>query len=186
MATSLEYAKLAQTLPPKLLKFFAKYPPSLVTSAGQSDSTTSIATSATTSPIDPNTNNEESSFKSALAPSNAPNPFKPHKHPETGRWHDPVYSLRRQADLAKMAKVNGVGELLPYSKKSLQERSKRREEQGLRVRGTGVGQKVKGKSRERTMKGRLEQRKQAILGMPAMIQQWKQASQSIAFSVISD
>lgn len=42
------------------------------------------------------------------------------------------------------------------------------------VKGTGEGQKVKGKSWERTMKGRLELRRQAMLNMPQMIQEWKQ------------
>jgi hypothetical protein len=42
------------------------------------------------------------------------------------------------------------------------------------VKGTGEGQKVKGKLWERTLKGRLEMRRQAMLNMPAMIQEWKQ------------
>ena len=110
----------------------------------------------------------------AVSPSDSPNPFKPHKHPETGRWHDPVFSLRRQADLVKMAKANGVEELLPYTLKGSDEGRRRREDHGLRVKGTGIGQKVKGKAWERTMKSRLGERKQAMLGMPAMVQQWKQ------------
>ena len=94
----------------------------------------------------------------------------------TGKWHDPVYSLRRQADLVKMARANGVEELLPYTIKGTEERIARRQEHGLRVKGTGVGQKVKGKLWERTMKGRLEKRRQAMLGMPKLVQQWKQVS----------
>ena len=73
-----------------------------------------------------------------------------------------------------MARANGVEDLLPYTVKGTEEKIMRRQEQGLRVKGTGVGQKVKGKLWERTMKGRLEKRKQAMLGMPALVQQWKQ------------
>lgn len=43
---------------------------------------------------------------------------------------------------------------MPFSVKSMAERVRRREENGLRVKGTGVGQKVKGKESERTMKTR--------------------------------
>ena len=76
----------------------------------------------------------------------------------------------------KMARVNGVEGLLPFTVKGTQERIMRRQEHGLRVRGTGVGQKVKGKKWERTMKGRLERRRQAMLEMPKLVQQWKQVS----------
>ncbi|KAL8695441.1 MAG: hypothetical protein Q9218_000019 [Villophora microphyllina] len=176
MAAQLDYVKLAQTLPPKLLKFFARYPPVLRTA------TISIETSINTSSADPNANHTESTIQTLLTPSDNPNPFKPHKHPETGRWHDPVYSLRRQADLVKLAKDNGVDDLVPYTFKGSQESTKRREEQGLRVKGTGVGQRVKGKIWERTMKGRLQQRKQAMLEMPAMVQRWKQVRRLAAIT----
>lgn len=176
MAAQVEYVRLAQTLPPKLLKFFARYPPIVKPALSQRDAATSAATSINTSSTDPNADHTESTLQTSLAPSDSPNPFKPHKHPETGRWHDPVYSLRRQADLVKLAKANGVEDLLPYTPKGSQEGTKRREEHGLRVKGTGVGQRVKGKIWERTMKSRLEQRKQAMLGMPAMVQQWKQVT----------
>lgn len=73
-----------------------------------------------------------------------------------------------------MARANGVEELLPYTTKGTEVRLQRRVEHGLRVKGTGVGQKVKGKLWERTMKGRLEKRRQAMLGMPKLVQQWKQ------------
>jgi large subunit ribosomal protein L25 len=72
----------------------------------------------------------------------------------TGKWHDPVFSLRRQADLVKLARQHGVESLLPMSVKSTEYRLQRRMENGLRVKGTGVGQRVKGKESERTMKGR--------------------------------
>lgn len=73
-----------------------------------------------------------------------------------------------------MARANGIEELLPYTTKSTEARIQRRMEHGLRVKGTGVGQRVKGKGWERTMKGRLEKRRQAMLGMPKLVQQWKQ------------
>lgn len=44
--------------------------------------------------------------------------------------------------------------LLPMSVKSTEYRLQRRMENGLRVKGTGIGQRVKGKESERTMKGR--------------------------------
>lgn len=54
----------------------------------------------------------------------------------------------------KLARQHGVEELLPFSVKSTEYRLQRRLESGLRVKGTGVGQRVKGKEAERTMKGR--------------------------------
>ena len=176
MTAQIDYVRLAQTLPPRLLRFFARYPPTVRSTTSQQGAPTAIETSSTTPSDSPDANQADSTMKVLLAPSDSPNPFKPHKHPETGRWHDPVYSLRRQADLVKMAKANGVEELLPYTIKGSDEARKRREDHGLRIKGTGVGQRVKGKAWERTMKSRLAQRKQAMLGMPAMVQQWKQVS----------
>lgn len=43
---------------------------------------------------------------------------------------------------------------MPFSVKSPAERLRRREENGLRVKGTGVGQRVKGKEDERQLKAR--------------------------------
>jgi large subunit ribosomal protein L25 len=87
-----------------------------------------------------------------------------------------MYGLRQQADIAKMAQKYGVEELLPFSPKLSWVKAQKREEQGLRVKGTGVGEKVKGKEWERTVKGRLEKRRNAMLKMPEMIQQWKEVS----------
>ncbi|KAF5389606.1 hypothetical protein D9757_004230 [Collybiopsis confluens] len=42
-----------------------------------------------------------------------PNPFLPHRNPQTGRWAPPKYSLRRQAELIKNAKATNNLELLP-------------------------------------------------------------------------
>ncbi|EDK41629.1 hypothetical protein PGUG_05727 [Meyerozyma guilliermondii ATCC 6260] len=41
------------------------------------------------------------------------NPFLPNKNAQTGRWHGPKYSLRRSADLYKMAYKFGIADLLP-------------------------------------------------------------------------
>jgi large subunit ribosomal protein L25 len=52
-----------------------------------------------------------------------PNPFLPHKNPVTGRWAPAKYSLRRQAELIKSAKVADLVHLLPIGPKySLEER----------------------------------------------------------------
>lgn len=84
-----------------------------------------------------------------------------------------MYSLRQQADLVKLARQHGVEELLPFTIKGTQERLRRRQEGGLRVKGTGVGQRVKGKMWERALKGKLEKRRQAMLEMPNLIEEWK-------------
>ena len=172
---SQEYVKLAQSLPPRLLRFFARYPPPPQSLTNRA-TTSSISTTSNTSSADPNADLSETPIPDEPSTPPYQNPFQPHKHPITGRWHDPVYSLRRQADLVKMARENGVEELLPYTKKGTEVRLLRRQEQGLKVKGTGVGQRVKGKIWERTMKGRLEKRRQAMLEMPKMVQQWKQVS----------
>ncbi|KAJ8105933.1 hypothetical protein OPT61_g9876 [Boeremia exigua] len=103
-----------------------------------------------------------------------PNPFLPTKNFTTGRWHGPVYGLRKQADLVKLAAAHDVVDLLPWTIKKPGEKEARRIERGLAVKGTGVGQRVKGKLWERTLKGRLEMRRQAMLGMDALVQEWKQ------------
>ena len=172
MAATENYVKLAQSLPPMLLRFFARYPP---TSIHRPLTSSPLATTLPTSSLDPDTRHVEAEVSVELpSPAKASNPFKPRKHPVTGAWHGPVYSLRRQADLVKMARNHGVEELLPHTTKKTEERLKKREQHGLRVRGTGVGQKVKGKAHERTLQARLNRRKQAMLQMPAMIQQWKE------------
>ncbi|KAL6716461.1 hypothetical protein ACLMJK_006028 [Lecanora helva] len=170
---SQEYVKLAQSLPPRLLRFFARYPPPSASFTNRATAS-SISTSFNTSSSNPNSSNEETTVSDEPPTLPYKNPFQAQKHPVTGKWHDPVYSLRRQADLVKMARANGVEELLPYTVKGTQERTMRRQEHGLRVKGTGVGQRVKGKLWERTMKGRLEKRRQAMLGMPKLVQDWKQ------------
>ena len=130
MSSSLQRSaiELARALPPRLQTFLARYPSPKILPAG----------------VDP---------EAAKTPyqQDTPNPFLPTKHPVTGRWHDPVYSLRRQAEIVKLARENGVEELLPYTPKGTYERLQKRVELGLRVKGTGVGQKVKGHKHERQM-----------------------------------
>lgn len=172
MSTQQQYVKLAQTLPPKLLRFFARYPPPAISQTILQHSSTTTALN--TSSSDPNASHEESVSPPTSALSELLNPFQCQKHPVTGNRHDPLYSLRRQSDLVKIARANGLEEFLPFTAKGTEARIRKREEFGLRVKGTGVGQKVKGKERERTMKGRLERRKQAMLEMPQLIQSWKQ------------
>lgn len=127
MSSSKELVNLAKSLPGQLQRFFARYPPAAIQA--------------------PTADGSE-------APKTAyqlerPNPFRFWKHPGTGKWHDPVYSMRRQAELVKMAKANGVEDLLPETTKGSEYRLARRVEFGLRVKGTGVGQKVKGHAHER-------------------------------------
>lgn len=83
-----------------------------------------------------------------------------------------MYSLRRQAELCKLARQYGVEELLPPSRKSSaakEEIHQKRLEKGLGV----ALEKVKGHKWERTLKSRLEKRKQAMEKMPALIEKWK-------------
>jgi len=72
-----------------------------------------------------------------------------------------------------MARLHGVEELLPWSSKLSWVREQKKMEGGLRVKGTGEGQRVKGKYWERTMKARLEVRREAMRRMPELINEWK-------------
>ncbi|PSN65384.1 hypothetical protein BS50DRAFT_575410 [Corynespora cassiicola Philippines] len=174
--------RLAKSLPPRLLRFFERFPPpALVQNAPVPPSTTlDTPVAPMTSPADPNAAATDSAapapaeFTSVTQELPYHNPFQPRKNFVTGKWHGPVYGLRKQADLVKLAQQHGVLDLLPYTIKKPGEKEKRRIERGLQVKGTGVDQKVKGKLWERTLKGRLEARKQAMLDMPALIQEWKQ------------
>ena len=164
MATADTYLKLAYSLPPRLLRFFSRYPPRLP-AISQTISTPDLTTPE----------GHGSLAQRLLEPSNLPNPFRNQKNLTTGRWHDPIFSLRRQADLVKLARAHGVEELLPPTVKGTQARVQKRVEYGLRVKGTGVGQRVKGKAWERMQKGKLNKRKEAMLAMPQLIEDWKQA-----------
>ena len=199
-----QHIQVAKSLPPRLIRFFQRYPPpALFPNLASTSSLTSASTASptetphdatetisTTPPTDPNAPIAETSAPElpsipSTAPRNSripahahdlpyPNPFLPSKNFTTGRWHGPAFGLRKQADLVKLASAHGVVDLLPWTIKKPGEKEARRIEQGLMVKGTGEGQKVKGKSWERTLKGRLEMRRQAMLNMPAMIQEWKQ------------
>lgn len=103
-----------------------------------------------------------------------PNPFLPQPSPNGKKWRSPKYGLRQQADLIKIAKKYGVEQLLPTSRKSTIFKETRLAERGLAIKGTGIGQKVKGHKWERTMETRLEERKKAMMEMPELIRQWKQ------------
>jgi large subunit ribosomal protein L25 len=187
--------KVVAALPPRLMRFFQRYPPpALFPSLAVASPT--APPSSTTPPSDPNAPVTEASAPQtppvpSTAPRNSripahahdlpyPNPFLPSKNFATGRWHGPAFGLRKQADLVKLAVQHDVVDLLPWTIKKPGEKEARRIESGLMVKGTGEGQKVKGKSWERTLKGRLEMRRQAMLNMPQMIQEWKQVSPHVA------
>lgn len=124
MATATKYIQLAKSLPEPLQRFFARWPPASVQPVGAAP-----------------TGYQEQ----------RPDPFQFYKHPVTGKWQDPVYSYRRQAQLVQLAREHGVEELLPETTKGTEYRLAHRVEHGLRVKGTGVGQKVKGHIHERHM-----------------------------------
>lgn len=73
-------------LPVKLQNFFTKFPPSPIKTYSEKPTLT-----------------------------NAPdaNPFLANRHPITGRTHEPLYSLRRQSDLYKLAHKFGISDLMP-------------------------------------------------------------------------
>ncbi|CAK7562184.1 MAG: hypothetical protein SEPTF4163_000019 [Sporothrix epigloea] len=150
---SSHYIQLAKTLPPRLLQFFARYPPAAIQATATSTATVTAAPTG--------------------YQLEAPNPFKSTKNPVTGRWNDPVFSLRRQAELFKMARDHGVADLLPESSKNPETKLQKRVEFGLRVKGTGVGQKVKGHQYERQLIAKMDERRTAMLNMHKLIREWK-------------
>ncbi|KAJ4333656.1 hypothetical protein N0V95_009372 [Ascochyta clinopodiicola] len=183
MATP-QAVELAKTLPPRLLRFFQRYPPpqlfpTITSQIAAAPADTEVLSTATAAPT-PTTPAPEAPAATSTTPTTTPedltfpNPFQPTKNFTTGRWHGPVYGLRKQADLVKLASAHGVVDLLPWTIKKPGEKEARRIERGLTVKGTGEGQRVKGKLWERTLKGRLEMRRQAMLDMPRLIQEWKQ------------
>ncbi|KAI0196849.1 hypothetical protein F4808DRAFT_301499 [Astrocystis sublimbata] len=151
MSLNMHYVELGKQLHRRLQRFLAKYPPTQILPANTRTNTAQVEQGLT------------------------PNPFLPFKHPITGKWHDPEVSLRRQAELVKLAREEGVEELLPFTHKGTEERVRVRVEQGLRVRGTGVGQKVKGHLHERMLATKMEKRRVAMLGMPRLVREWRKA-----------
>ncbi|KAJ9605168.1 54S ribosomal protein L25, mitochondrial [Cladophialophora chaetospira] len=102
------------------------------------------------------------------------NPFLPRKNFSTGGWAGPKIGLRRQAELVKLAQQYNIEELLPPGKKSTAFKEERLLERGLRIKGTGEGQKVKGHKWERRMPVTLDKRRKAMENMPQLIREWKQ------------
>jgi len=200
MASFRQYEQLANTLPKPLLNFFRRFPPGSIPQTPPPTIEEKIAArttrqaeavnldqSSTASPTTPTSvslspsplasiTTETQKVLLAATPFADPNynPFLPWRNPVTGRWRGARYGLRRQADLCKMARKHGVEELLPWSPKLSWVKEEKKELRGLRVKGTGVGQRVKGHLWERTMKGRLEERRQAMRAMPELIREWKQ------------
>ena len=99
------------------------------------------------------------------------NPFLPKK--TNNEWAGAAIGLRRQAELVKLAKKHGVEALLPASRKSTQFKHQRLLERGLRVKGTGEGQRVKGHKWERQYEAKMEARYEAMKNMPALIRDWE-------------
>lgn len=124
MASPSNYIQLAKALPSPLQRFFARWPPAAIVAEGAAPTPYQVE---------------------------RPNPFRFVRNPATGKWQDPVYSQRRQAQLVQLAREHGVEELLPETRKGTEYRVAHRVEHGLRVKGTGVGQKVKGHIHERHM-----------------------------------
>ncbi|KAJ5863918.1 uncharacterized protein N7529_005834 [Penicillium soppii] len=186
MATSSKIPALAENLPQRLVNFFARYPPQFHSAAVRRPAPRpkgeAIPQTPLPSPYTPDRDAKGTPGvkKDAWTPSRAllvtsdevRNPFLPHKR--FGKWEAPRYGLRQQADLMKLAIKYNVETLLPPSRKSPEFKETRREERGLQVKGTGVGQKVKGHKWERTMESRLEDRRKAMEKMPEMVRMWKQ------------
>ncbi|KAJ5748738.1 uncharacterized protein N7511_010434 [Penicillium nucicola] len=182
--------KSVTDLPLRLRNFLARYPPEIHSSAVRRPDFSKLteqlskenASGEIPSPYTPDRDAKGSAGldKNAWTPSKAllitsqtlRNPFIPFK----GRagWESPKYGLRQQADLMKLAAKYGIQGLLPPSMKSTEYKETRRAERGLAIKGTGVGQKVKGHKWERTMESRLEERRKAMEGMPELVRLWKQ------------
>lgn len=178
---SARYGRTAAPLPGARLAASQKPP----IATGTPISPTIVPIASTTSSSDPNESSTvtTASIEDAQAPPAQPdseqqeilpNPFLPYRNPATGKWRGPAYSLRRQADLVKLAKAHGIEPLLPPGKKSTAYQEQRLEILGLRVKGTGEGQKVKGHKWERNLREKLDKRRKAMEEMPTMIKLWKE------------
>lgn len=75
-----------------------------------------------------------------------------------------------------MAKKYKIEELLPPGRKSTEFKQARLIERGLRVKGTGEGEKVKGHKWERHIGATLDKRRTAMESMPELVQEWKRVS----------
>lgn len=186
---------LVGQLPARLRNFFARYPPQIYSSVVAERPRPPVAEAAPEETLpSPYTPDREAKGAhrqdpTAYSPSRAllqsetkgRNPFLPRKVFTTGKWIGPRYGLRQQADLVKLAIKYNVEPLLPIGPKSTEYKAARLAERGLRIKGTGIGQKVKGHKWERTMEARLEDRRKAMVEMPEMIRLWKQVSITQAF-----
>lgn len=123
-------------LPQKLHKFFIKHPPRPFA---------------------------EYATKSSVITDPQRNPFLPNKNPETSRWHEPKFSLRRQADLYKMAYKFGIADLLPPMRRKFYA-EKYNDKKWMR----GV-LNPKSQRWERELPEKLEARKEAIANMDDII-----------------
>lgn len=204
MAASTAAVAPGLKLPKRLIDFFARYPPEHY-SAKVTGTTlpltrreareAAIASRVNTSPAAPvqpehaaaeiNTSGPASiSIPTPAPPSTQskfpPNPFLPRKNYETGRWAGARIGLRRQAELVKMAKKYKIEELLPPGRKSTEFKQARLIERGLRVKGTGEGEKVKGHKWERHIGATLDKRRTAMESMPELVQEWKRVSLTFA------
>ena len=147
-AINQHHLRLAKSLDPRLLRFFTKFPPpQIAPDLYQQPPAEQITTAPLTSPSDPNANDTETTSappspnSTELSNSNGKklHPFLPFRNPSTGNWHAPTYSLRRQSELFKLAQKHDVLPLMPLCPKHPEVKALRREE-GLKMKGTGVGQ----------------------------------------------
>ncbi|EMR09632.1 hypothetical protein PNEG_02216 [Pneumocystis murina B123] len=87
------------------------------------------------------------------------NPFKPIKNKITGRWKNPIYSLRQQAVLLKQAHIFGYEKFLPLKSSVIK-----------RMRGISRWKGTKG---ERMRKGKAVRRIRELEMQPLRIEAWK-------------
>ncbi|OAP62111.1 hypothetical protein AYL99_04314 [Fonsecaea erecta] len=165
-AAELQNQVSASSPPSRLVASILAQPISVSATAPPPQSDSSIAETTEEASAPMSTSNALQKFP--------PNPFLPRKNFVTGRWAGPKIGLRRQADLVKLAKDLGIEELLPPGRKSSVFKESRLLQRGLRIRGTGEGQKVKGHKWERHMGATLEKRRKAMESMPELIREWKQ------------
>ncbi|KAI0463333.1 hypothetical protein LJB42_003356 [Komagataella kurtzmanii] len=83
---SLTAQQAFKKLPQKLQNFFTRYPPAPFKKYASTPTSTTADDA---------------------------NPFLPNIHPVTNKTHNPIYSMRRQSDLYKLAYKFGVSDLLP-------------------------------------------------------------------------
>ncbi|KAK9460617.1 mitochondrial 54S ribosomal protein mL59 [Lipomyces oligophaga] len=130
------YLSVFDTLPRPLSNFFKRYPPRQI-----------------------------QKYSSKIVPVDDPtqNPFLPTFNPATNAYRDPVYSLRRQSDLYKMALKFDIQDMLPPIQKRFGEEKKR-----LKPIMRGV-KYPKGTVAMRTRQDRIEKREKAIANMDEII-----------------